>query len=154
MPIEHNPTSHAMNEKLQNKIQEHFDQEMNLKRKIFDIEMQHDAVGQQIYKSLVDLKAAEDKAVRDRLAAFKQSQRDMMSKIESLQIEYNGLYSKRSALLEEINSERRDSMNYLLTVYKKLEYMIVIILSLLFGIIIFKRKTWNFNTEKRSRITS
>lgn len=133
VPIDHNAITHVINEKLQAKIQDHFDHELALKKKIHEIEDQHDMVGQQIYKSLVDLKTADDKATRERLAAFKQAQREMMSRIETLQIEYNGLYSRRNMLMDEIHGERKESMNYLMSIYKRLEYLIVRVSALFIG---------------------
>mgnify|MGYP006933348316 CR=1 FL=1 len=125
IPIDHNISMPQVNEKLQKRIQDHFEDEMALKRNLFEIEDQHDFAGKAIYKLLTDLKTAEDKSTRDRLEAFKQAQKEMMAKIENLQIEYNGLFSRRGQLVEEINNERRESMNYLMSIYKQYHYTIV-----------------------------
>lgn len=125
MPIDHNMSGASVNEKLQMQIQEHFDHEMGLKTKIYDMEDQLEVIGQQVFKSMMELKTAEDKSSRERLEAFKLAQKDMSARLEDLQIEYNGVYSRRNVILQEINGERRDSMNLLMSVFKQLQYTMV-----------------------------
>ena len=128
MPIDHNGGIQQPGDKidkLRNQIQEHFDQEMAMKKKIYDLEDQLDTIGQQIFSSLMDLKKGEDKTTRDKLESFKQTQKEITSKIESLQIEYNGVYSKRNALLQTINSERKETLNFLMGVFKQFQFNLV-----------------------------
>mgnify|MGYP000889263553 CR=1 FL=1 len=97
---------------------------MAIKKKIFEIEDQLDTLGQQIYRAMAELKN-DDKTTRERYESFKQTQKDMTAKLESLQMEYNGVYAKRNAIVLEINGERRESANYLMSIYKQFQFTMV-----------------------------
>lgn len=122
-PIDH--SGGLINEKIQSQIQEHFEHEISVKKKIYDIEEQLDVTGQQIYRSLTDLKKSDDKPIRDIYESFKQAQKDMVSKLHTLQTEYNNLYARRNILIQEINGERRESMTYLMSIFKQYQFMLV-----------------------------
>jgi len=98
---------------------------MAIKKKIYEIEDQMDTVGHQIYRALAEMKNPDDKATRDRYEAFKQAQKDMAAKLENLHMEYNGVYAKRNAILLEIKCERRESMNYLMSLFKQFQFTMV-----------------------------
>ena len=73
----------------------------------------------------MDLKKTDDAATRERLESIKQNQRDTTSHLESLQIEYNGVYSKRNNLLQTINNERKETQSLLMNTFKQMQFSVV-----------------------------
>ena len=84
------------NEKLQIEIENHFDKEIELKKKLYELENSNLNLNVQINKSNTDqTKLFDDKTFKNQISQLRENQKSNIQIIESIQQEYNLLLTKR-----------------------------------------------------------
>ena len=85
------------NEKIQNDIESHFEKEIELKKKLYELENNNQSVNEQLNKLNTDklLKSCDDKNLKEKIFQLKENQRSNLQMIDFLQQDYNSLFAKR-----------------------------------------------------------
>jgi kinesin family protein 18/19 len=109
-----------INEKLFNEIQAHFDQEIKLKKMIFDNEERMAIIQIEIALAVQELKSKDDEISRAKLQHNRDIQMKLHNNLEHHIPDYNIFVNKRQGLINTIKTEKsKENQNYLLSLVKQ-----------------------------------
>ena len=99
MPVQRETGMFVVNDALVSDIRYHFEEEIKLKKKVFDLELQQDEIEDKMLMMKNEMNIAEDKVLKDRFEEYANTHKRLPHQIEDLRRDFGYLSGKRNQII-------------------------------------------------------